>query len=274
MLDHREIFPAGTVLVKNGKETSLWLYGKERGKPRMLASLAIKQKINRYVGVPDIAGEHGELAINHDNYSSKQIEIQNANHEANKGIAIHKEFSQSDTVVLVAPGKVAVEDIEHVQSLKIPIVAISRAADSFFLPDYAVVSDPYPRHTQTQYCSAGGITAVLCTQVHPDISGLKWKDKTWFTHLPRRFDGIPHSCPTEGVVTDAVWFAINGLKAKKVIMLGVEQPATNVNYYWEGVFLQAHCFWYSKHDIEIWNCTPATSVVAGVKLGTLEEACQ
>jgi hypothetical protein len=273
LLDHRKLFPAGTVLAKNEKGTSLFIYGKEGGKPRMLASLAMQTgKKHRFVGVPDIAGDCGDRVVNYDNYHPDHVKAQQANHDANKEFAVHKDFEQADTVAIAAPGRIPYQDIERVQKLNIPIVAVSRAADSHFLPNYVVVSD-YTVH-QPPFFNAEGITAVLCTHVHPSLRDCGWKDVTWFTHLPKKMDGIPYSPATEGVITDALWFAIKGLGAKKVIMLGVEQPATNTNYFWEGVFLQAHCFWYSKHDIEIWNCTPASSVVAGVKLGTLEEACQ
>ena len=274
MLDHRQLLPPGTMMAMMGGKKYICLYSREDGQPRQLASLCVNRIRNgdekqntMFVAVGDIVNEPIESFANLDtgNYAPRVKDLADQHHVVNKEIAVHIDYPHADEVAIVAPGRLEVD----LNSLNMPIIAVSRAINEYpDIADYAVVSDTNPFIPDFPEV----ISAVFGTACHPDTTKHQWKNKTWYTDSMRRIDGIPAVCCTEGVITDALWFAVNHLKAKKVLMFGVEQPAIISNYFWEGIFLQAHCFWYSLSGVEIWNCTPATSVIAGVMLGTMEEA--
>jgi len=275
MIDMRRLLPVGTTMVQyNGTET-LCIYSREDGKARVLAVDAIlaarkEGRTNtKMVGVGDIATKPlgNFVQTDTDNYNAGMFERKDANVEQNKPHLQHKDMPQTDVAVILAPGTIP-DDLDCIH--KTTVIAVSSAINTHSeYVDYAVISDPlpvfHPDHPED-------IAAVLCAQCHPNSFYPKWRDVTWYSHALEKFDGIPQCCSTEGVITDALWFAVKQLGAKKVILLGVEQPNIVRNYFWEGVFLQAHCYWYSRDGVEIWNCTHASSVIAGVILGSLEEA--
>lgn len=270
MIDTREIFPVGTFIGKNNEERiSLYTYANGEG-GRIPATLALKRGCRQLVGIPDITKDQ-PYDVMEELYSPQMLDKQDENHEINKLRVLSKEQPKADTVFIVAPGRVDNKTATAILQTDAPVVTVSRANERFPMSDYTVVSCWADVKKYNHVCHT---TAVLSTNCSPSVAALNWKDITWYTHKPKKIDGIPSCYPTEGVVTDALWFAIERLGAKKVVLCGVEQPVTSSNYFWEGILLQAHCYWYSKSGIEIWNCTPATSVVAGVILGTLEEACQ
>ncbi len=277
MLDNRHLLPIGTAYTEDGGNPRVFIAGKNGDNAlRLLPMTAMKLKWKYFVGVPDIVVCDPDVAeIAKGQYSDKVAIGMTANHESNATLASHKEMPEAETVIIAAPGSVPDRDREIIVGSSTPVIAVSSAVKTFRKPEYCVISD-YSEGAMHHLRGADltGTVGVLSTTVVPGVAHMPWADVTWYTTLPRRAEGIPYCFATEGVITDAVWFAANQLKAKKIIMVGVEQPVTIPNYFWEGMFLQAHCFFYGKHGVKIWNCTPATSVLAGVILGSLEEACQ
>lgn len=229
------------------------------------------------IGIPDIATTVTDtVVIDESQYAGLGVTTNSdANHKANVGVAAHVSMPQTETVIIAAPGKIPKYDHSIIARGSFPVITIGSAIRQFEKPAYCVIAD-WSAGT-VQYLDGVDLSetiGVLSTSVQPEVVRLGWRETTWYTNLPRRADGLPYCYTTEGVITDAVWFAVKQLGATRVILVGVEQPATIRNYFWEGIFLQAHCFFYCKHGVKIWNCTPATSVLAGVILGSLEEACR
>jgi hypothetical protein len=277
MLDNRHLLPIGTVAAEIDGIPRILVWGKNgKNSLRVLPVTAMQLKWKRYFSIPDIVTCDPEsCTVEESQYGDIVMESMATNHELNTALANHKQMPQLETVIIAAPGSVSEKDRLITAGGSIPIIAIGSAIKTFEKPAYCVISD-YTKYVKEplQNIDLSETVGVLSTAVLPDVAKLPWKAVTWYTSLPRQLDGIPYCFSSEGVITDAVCFAVKQLGAKKIIFVGVEQPATVSNYFWEGMLLQAHCFFYAKHGVKIWNCTPATSVLTGVILGSLEEACQ
>lgn len=269
MLDHRRLLPPGTLMAKINDTQYILIYGVNGNTARFLPALSVNKKGTKVVGIADIAHELPGSMTHKEIYGPQMFPLREKHHKENTPKAVHKDFPQVDTVGIVAPGRFNGKELFDLKENNIPIVAVSSVINTHFqYVDYAVISDTIKFNATAPH----NITSVFCTYSHPGSSDQNWKDTTWYTHMDDPLPGIPQYYASEGVITDALWFAIKQLKAKKVIMLGVEQPITDSNYFWESIFLQTHCFWYSQAGIQIWNCTPVSSVIAGVMIGKLDEA--
>ena len=189
------------------------------------------------------------------------------------------QFPVSDTVVMVGAGAVPDVDLLALRELKkeggATIVTLGRAQRDYVQGHYYCGEDPYIHHVaNVSGCDNSETIAHLGLATYPEVRKAGWKDVTWFgvrwghdLDIPRYYDGT-------SVGVAALQFAAKTLKAKKIILLGLEHSLSKVSdgttsgvYYEAGIYIQAACWWISQHKIRIYNCSVPTTVLAGVILG-------
>ncbi|MHA2068159.1 MAG: hypothetical protein ACXABY_27675 [Candidatus Thorarchaeota archaeon] len=279
ILDNRMVPPVGSLIkTKDGKH-NLLLYVQEEGQLRKLAvCYAGSKKQFSYHVMPDIAG---------DNYMLKEFEstrvgidpgffkTMDSNMLVNLNLfKKNPEYPREDTVAIIGGGEIRKEEIDLLVEKKIPMIAVNNGINQCE-PKYWVGIDC--RSNLLDYVrdrDVSKVRAFIYAGVHPSVGMMKWKDVGWFTTLgSERKKGIPQQFDTEGVIGQALQFAYRGLKAKKIIMLGVQHPnKAGLEYFWIGLVIQAICFWYSRRGVVIWNCTEESTLVSGVVIGPLEAA--
>lgn len=199
-------------------------------------------------------------------------------------------FRQSDTVIMVGAGAVPDIDLEALRNLKkeggATIVTLGRAQRDYVQGHYYCGEDPYECHVpNVSGCDNSQTIAHLGLATYPEVRKAGWRDVTWFgvrwghnLDIPRYYDGT-------SVGVAALQFIAKKLKAKKIVLLGLEHSLTKVPdgstsgiYYEAGIYIQAACWWISQHrkpkkpyNIRIYNCSVPTTVLAGVVLGDFRQ---
>lgn len=286
MLDHRSLLPLGTALVKKDdlEEVGIAIY--MRNKPdlrRVLPSIGRQAGMNMVFVVPDITDAKHESKGQVDNiYDPHREEIRKANADTNVVRAGRMDFPERDVVVLVGGSPFLTdEELEQVEKIrnKVIVVVIGKPVKEV-RPDYCVISDALEdMHEYYGQQDLSNVTAFLNLCVHPLAAELAWKGIGWYRNTTYNTNGLHIPCyrSSETVATDAIQFVFKELKAKKLIMLGMSnsfRAGSRHPYFWDGIFTQAFCYFFSRSGKEIWNCTDGTSLLSGVILGSLDEALE
>lgn len=195
-----------------------------------------------------------------------------------------KKFPEAAAVVIIGAGNVSGHDIELVEGVrsKVTVITVGKA-QGLINGDYYVDSDYVGGHyNELKGFDCSKTIAHLTVAVYPEMAKTgMFKDRTWFggrwgrwgrdLDIPQYHDGTTSSF-------SALQFAGKVLKAKSIFMLGIQQSIyvgdKGMDFvYWDaGLWMQAGCWWLFRHGVKVWNCTPNTSVVAGVVMGSLSEA--
>lgn len=191
------------------------------------------------------------------------------NHKVNKGKLRLVEHEQVDTVVLVGGGEVEADIMQYRD--RATFVTLSR--NQKVIPgDYYVGLESIDLHyNNLRGVDASNTIAILSTICNWRVGEMGWKEVVFYAPEFMQEDGMPFHLPRGNVSCLAMEFICRWLKPKKIIMVGMQHPVHNF-YYWHGIELQSMCWFASRHNIEIWNCTYTTSVVCGLILGSLKEA--
>lgn len=279
-MDNRKVRPIGSLYFKDAKAEYLLLYTQEKGSHKRFASSVndTKDKV-RYFAVPNVAfGQIGNAKPTREIYDPGYFQILDSNIMTN--LLLFKSnpvYKREDTVILLGAGGITGEELKLVQQSGYPVVAVNNAINRIG-PEgctYWVGSDP--RGSLNEYLEGlelSSVRAFLYSGVQPGVAFRNWKDIGWFGTISTDGpNGLPLLFDSEGVICLAYQFITKILRARKVIMLGIQHPLRGVgDYFWIGIALQAFCYWYSAIGVETWNCTEDSTVVAGVVVGPLEEA--
>ena len=198
-----------------------------------------------------------------------------ANHAANMQFAKKHEYPPQEKCIICGGGpSVTRDEIEGLRG-EYCIISVSRTQN--IIPgDYYIGSDFLPHDELNRQTSYSNTVAHLMTTCDRGVALLPWKTVTFGASgfLECEAD-IPRYHNHGSVSCFALEFACNVLKAKKIIMVGMEHPVNEAgNYYWHGLELQSMCWFACANGIDVWNCTPVSTVTNGVKLSTLKEATQ
>jgi hypothetical protein len=211
-------------------------------------------------------------------HKNKDIAVKN--HELHLPLlrGCNTKFKRAKTVILCGAGNSLAEsvvDVERYRNEPDTIVVTVSRAQELIEGDYWVGLEPVPHKVGGKKSNT---IAHLLSVVHHGIAQYDWKRVTWGSN---RFlyggDNIPVYHPHETVSCMAFEFACKVLMAKKIILVGMDHPIQyngSSNYFWHGIELQAMT-WYAAHHINginTWNCTPVSSVIAGVIIGGIDEA--
>jgi len=202
--------------------------------------------------------------------------------EYNRGInesrvSAEYNFDPIDTVILCGAGPSLDADVvnEYRMHENTKVVTLGNAQGEV-VGDYFVHLDAIDSQQRKEFLSVQDSMAHLCVVSDPGMADLGWKQKTWFTvdHLPNKA-GLVSYQPTENVTCAAIQFVCKFLQPSKIVMVGMDHPiiiGDSNTYFWHGIDLQAYCYFACKHGVEVWNCTPTSSVICGVVVGSMKQA--
>lgn len=187
-----------------------------------------------------------------------------------KMVSEPKRFNKSKTVILCGGGPSAEDFKDAVNSKRSVATVISLSRTQKVIPgDYCVAIEPNENDV-FDGADFQNTHAHLMLSAHTETAKKPWKEISWADYGFFETEGVSRYHAHENATCIALEFAVKRLGAEKIVMIGMEHPIAT-NYYWHGIELQGMCWYAAQKGIEIWNCTPNTSVLAGVVLSTFDE---
>jgi hypothetical protein len=195
------------------------------------------------------------------------------NHEENIAKHTPQLFLNHEKVLLCGGGPsvpAQLSEIEAARSMGYYVIVLSRAA-RHVSGDLFIGIEPNPGGLPKDILM-DKTPAHFLTTCNPDQIDRPWRSVSFgrLGIMPGP-DDMPIYNPHETVSGIALEYICRVLRAKKIVMTGMEHPPRG-NYYYHGIELQAMCWHASRHGVEVWNCSDNTTAVAGLILGTITEA--